>query len=214
MPENHSGDPGARTRRKHWEQVYGTKAEDQVSWFQAQPRVSLELLARAGVGLDARIVDIGGGASRLVDALLDRGHTQVTVLDIAAPALDQARRRLGKRAPAVTWIAADVTSWVPAVPFDVWHDRAVFHFLTRAEDREAYRATMRAALRPGGHAILATFSTSGPERCSGLPVVRYEPATLTAELGDGFRLVESVRDEHLTPAGKMQSFQFSRFVRA
>jgi ubiquinone/menaquinone biosynthesis C-methylase UbiE len=206
-------DGGARSPREHWERVYGARAEDEASWFQAHPAVSLQLVDRARVGSEARIVDVGGGASRLVDALLDAGFRHVAVLDIAEGALATARRRLGARAAAVTWIAADVTSWEPGAPFDLWHDRAVFHFMTRQEEREAYRATLRKAVRPGGQAIIATFSTSGPDRCSGLPVMRYEPDTLAAELGTGFLLLDSVRDEHVTPAGKVQSFLFTRFAR-
>lgn len=206
-----SQDPGPS--REHWESIYGTRAEDEVSWFQARPSISLALIGRTGVGLDGRIIDVGAGTSRLVDALLDAGHRQLTVLDIAEGALDMARRRLGARVSAVTWIAADVTSWDPGAAFDLWHDRAVYHFMVRLEARRAYLATMRRALRGGGHAIIGTFASDGPERCSGLPVMRYEPEALAAELGPEFRLVESVRDEHLTPGGKIQPFQFSLFVR-
>jgi ubiquinone/menaquinone biosynthesis C-methylase UbiE len=212
-PGSEPGDTGALVPRDHWQQVYGSRAEDEVSWFQARPQTSLALISAAAAGPDARIVDVGGGASRLVDALLDAGHRSVTVLDIAEGALALARRRLGPRAAAVEWITADVTTWEPGAPFDLWHDRAVFHFLTRPEDREAYRATLRRALRRGGQAIVATFSTAGPERCSGLPVVRYEPETLASELGAELRLVQSAREEHLTPGGKLQRFQYSRLVR-
>ncbi|HET8542785.1 MAG TPA: class I SAM-dependent methyltransferase [Anaeromyxobacter sp.] len=204
----------APSRREHWEGIYASRSEEELSWFQARPAVSLRLVASAGVGPDARIVDVGGGASRLVDALLDAGFRRVAVLDVADGALEKSRRRLGPRAAAVEWIACDVTAWRPGAPFDLWHDRAVFHFLTRPEDRQAYRAALGAALRPGGQVVIGTFSSAGPEKCSGLPVVRWEPETLAAELGPGFRLVESARDEHVTPAGKVQRFQFSRFVRA
>ena len=199
--------------RDHWQGVYEQKAEEEVSWFQARPDISLALIMRTGAGRDARIVDLGGGASRLVDALLDSGVSRMTVVDIAAAALERARNRLGPRASAVTWVTSDVAHWKPDSTFDVWHDRAVFHFMVRDEDRKAYLATLRSALRPGGHAIIGTFASDGPERCSGLPVRRYEPEALAAELGTGFRLVDSVRDEHVTPGGKVQRFQFSRFVR-
>jgi SAM-dependent methyltransferase len=212
MPKESSLEEG-RARREHWERVYGAKAEDEVSWFQAHPRISLELIARTGVSREARIVDVGGGASRLADALLEAGYANLAVLDIAEGALAKARRRLGERAARITWIAADVTSWEPAAPLDLWHDRAVFHFMVRPEDRLAYRDTMLRALRGGGHAILGTFASDGPDRCSGLPVQRYEPDTLALELGEGFRLVEGVHEEHATPSGKVQRFQFSRFVR-
>ncbi|HYD42228.1 MAG TPA: class I SAM-dependent methyltransferase [Anaeromyxobacter sp.] len=200
--------------RGHWERVYAEKAEQEVSWFQEVPATSLRLVAATGAGRDARIVDVGGGASRLVDALLADGYGRITVLDLAAPALDRARQRLGPRAASVSWIAADVTSWTPDGTYDVWHDRAVFHFLVRPEHRAAYRATLLRALGAGGHAIVATFAADGPERCSGLPVARYDPDALAAELGPELRLVESLREEHRTPGGKVQRFQYSRFVRA
>jgi len=200
-------------RKDHWESIYGTKSEDEVSWFQASPSVSLDLVAREGVGTDSKIIDIGGGASRLVDALLERGFAHVTVLDIAEAALDQARRRLGTRATSVTWICADITRWTPGSPYDVWHDRAVFHFLTEARDRDAYKAALRASLRPGGIAIIATFALDGPERCSGLPIVRYSPQTLAQELGPAFSLLDSATQEHHTPFATVQKFQFSRFRR-
>ena len=211
--EQNTREVEARSSHDHWQRVYGAKAEDEVSWFQAHPSTSLRLVAASGVRPDARAVDIGGGASRLVDALLDAGFRNLTVLDIADIPLDKARRRLGPRASAVTWVPADVRSWEPGTPFDLWHDRAVFHFMTRPEDREAYLATMRKALSPGGQVIIGTFSTAGPEQCSGLPVTRYEPDTLATVLGAAFRLVESVREEHVTPTRKVQCFQFSRFVR-
>jgi SAM-dependent methyltransferase len=197
---------------EHWQGVYSGKAEDQVSWYQASPATSLELISRAGVGRQARLVDVGGGASRLVDELLEAGYERLTVLDLAPAALELARARLGSRAARATWVAADVCAWEPAEPFDLWHDRAVFHFLVQPEQRAAYRERLRRALRGGGHAVLATFARDGPERCSGLPVERYDPETLARELGAGFTLVESRREEHVTPGGKVQRFQFSRFV--
>ncbi|MBX3234273.1 MAG: class I SAM-dependent methyltransferase [Labilithrix sp.] len=203
--------PLPEERREHWEKVFREKAEDDVSWFQERPRTSLELIARTGAGRSAKIVDVGGGASRLVDGLLEVGHRDVTVVDISEAALARSRARVAER---VRWIVSDVLRWTPEVVFDVWHDRAVFHFMVRPEDREVYRATMLRALARGGHAIVATFAASGPERCSGLPVQRYEPEELAAELGPELRLVESLHEEHVTPAGKVQAFQFSRFRRA
>ena len=208
-----STDHAGRSLREHWDRVYGQKAEDELTWHQAHPSTSLQLISRADIGPDARIVDIGGGASRLSDALLDREFQQLTVVDIAEGALEKAKRRLGPRASKVTWIRADVSTWEPGTSFDVWHDRAVFHFMVRPEDRQAYRATMRKALRVGGQAIIGTFATDGPERCSGLPVRRYEPETLAAELESGFQLIDSVHEDHVTPTGKVQRFQFSRLVR-
>lgn len=199
--------------REHWQKVYREKAEDQVSWFQPGPGPSLDQISRTGASPDARIVDVGGGASRLADALLDRGYRRVAVLDVAAEAFEHARARLGERAALVAWITGDVRTWASSRPVDVWHDRAAFHFMVRPEDREAYRATLLRTVRSGGHVIIATFASDGPERCSGLPVLRWEPAALTTELGPELRLVEGVHHDHLTPAGKVQRFQFSRFVR-
>ncbi|MBS2011745.1 MAG: class I SAM-dependent methyltransferase [Deltaproteobacteria bacterium] len=204
-------DPEAR--REHWQTVFREKPEGEVSWFQERPGTSLELVARTGVERSARIVDVGGGASRLVDGLLDAGYEDVVVVDIAEAALAKAKARLGARAERVRWIVSDLLAWTPDTTFDVWHDRAVFHFMIEAEDRETYLTTMRRAVKPGGHVILATFAENGPEKCSGLPVHRYSPETLTAQLGPGFRLVESLHEEHATPAGRMQAFQFSRFQR-
>jgi len=204
---------GEGPTRAHWEDVWSRRAEDEVSWFELRPATSLRLVTRT-VGPDARLVDVGGGASRLVDGLLGAGFERISVLDIAGPALERAKQRLGGRASAVAWICADVTSWRPEHAFDLWHDRAVFHFMVRPEDRAAYLATLRRALRSGGHAIIGTFASDGPERCSGLPVRRYEPETLAAELGTGFRLLDGLHEEHVTPAGKVQRFQFSRLARA
>lgn len=200
-------------RKSHWTGVYERKAEDEVSWFQTLPRLSRNwIMASAGVA-DAAIVDIGGGASRLVDELLSAGCRDVTVLDIAESALTKSRARLGDRADAVQWIGADITAWVPPRRYDVWHDRAVFHFLVDAGDRAAYLAALKKGTRPGSRVIIATFAPDGPERCSGLPVQRYSPAMLDAVLGSDFTLMESAAEEHLTPAGAVQRFQYSRFER-
>jgi SAM-dependent methyltransferase len=198
-------------RKEHWEAVYATKDENEVSWFQDDPAPSLELIERAQPTPDSAIIDVGGGASRLVDALLGRGLHRVTVLDISAAALDLAALRLGRRASEAQWIVADVTEWEPSRRFDIWHDRAAFHFLVDAQDREAYIACLKRALRPGGHAIIATFATEGPEKCSGLPVNRYDPAGLAKELGEGFALLDSREHDHATPWNSNQRFQFSIF---
>jgi 2-polyprenyl-3-methyl-5-hydroxy-6-metoxy-1,4-benzoquinol methylase len=201
-------------RRSHWENVYKTKAENEVSWFQESPTVSLELIHATGVPKDAAIIDIGGGASRLVDALLQEGYGAVTVLDLSEQALASAKARLGQSASPVQWIAADVTAWEPTTTFDVWHDRAAFHFLTKPKDKSAYIARLLKALRVHGHLIIATFALDGPERCSGLPVERYDAASLGRILGQqSFEPVEARQHEHLTPAGRVQRFQFSRFRR-
>ena len=200
-------------RHEHWQQVYQSKSDTDVSWYQRDPKPSLTLIDRCQLDKDASIIDIGGGASRIVDALLDRGFSNITVLDISETALERARARLGSRAGGVTWIIADVTDWTPGRTYDLWHDRAAFHFLTEEDDRLRYHEAIRSALPEGGIAIIGTFALDGPERCSGLPVLRYEPATLAGELGGAFRLLDSLDDPHETPGGKIQKFQFSRFVR-
>jgi SAM-dependent methyltransferase len=200
-------------RGAHWENVYRTKGEREVSWFQETPSISLELIRSTGATHRSAIVDIGGGASRLVDALIDDGYEAVTVLDLSESALAAAKARLPQASAGVTWIVADVVGWKPVQRYDLWHDRAAFHFLTDAADRTAYVGCLREALRPGGHAIIATFALDGPERCSGLPVIRYDAASLGEVLGDAFRLVETRRHDHHTPMGSTQRFQFSVFRR-
>ena len=200
-------------RQGHWENVYASKGESQVSWFQETPAISLELIGLVGAVPGSGIIDIGGGASRLVDCLVFRGYEDVTVLDLSAAALVAAQSRMGESAGRVTWIAADVTTWEPSRSYDVWHDRAAFHFLTEREDQAAYVARLRRALRPGGHAIIGTFAPDGPERCSGLLVSRYDAAGLAATLGRGFELIDARRHEHVTPWGATQKFQFSTFRR-
>lgn len=199
--------------KNHWQGVYDAKAEDALTWFQDTPEVSLDLIGRAEVATDARIIDIGGGASRLVDALLERGFLDLTVLDIADAGLQHSRDRLGDAAVRVDWIIADITEWTPPKEFDLWHDRAVFHFLTDENDRASYRKTLETALAPGGQVIIGTFAMDGPEKCSGLAVRRYDGEALGRELGQGFRLEETVLEGHVTPKGSTQHFQFSRFVR-
>ncbi len=200
-------------RQAHWENVYGTKGETEVSWFQESPTISLDLIRATRVGLDAAIIDVGGGASRLVDALLDHGFEAVTVLDVTEKALATSKARLGTRASKVRWFVADVTKWEPSQTFDVWHDRAAFHFLTEPKDRAAYAERVLRAVRPGGYVIIGTFAIDGPERCSGLPIVRHDATSLAETLGRGFELVESRRHDHQTPMGGTQRFQFSTFRR-
>ena len=166
--------------KAHWENVYKIKGERDVSWFEEQPQLSLDLIRATGIETDVAIADIGGGASRLADALLDLGFTDVTVLDLSAQALASAKARLGARAGKVHWIVADVTEWTPPRSYDVWHDRAAFHFLTAPSDQAAYADRVRAAVKPGGHVIIATFAPDGPERCSGLPIVRHDAASIGA----------------------------------
>ena len=201
------------SRQAHWQNVYTSKSEDEVSWFQESPAPSLALIAELDTSPDADIIDIGGGASRLVDHLLDLGFHDVTVLDLSAAALDAAKARLGERAGRAHWFVADATTWEPPRTYDLWHDRAAFHFLTEARDRYAYIARLRQGLKIGGLAIMATFALDGPEKCSGLPVMRYDAARLGQTLGPEFMLLQSGRSDHATPWGSQQHFQFSVFRR-
>jgi SAM-dependent methyltransferase len=196
----------------HWENIYTSKKENEVSWFQESPALSLELLQLVGVTQRSAIIDIGGGASRLVDNLVAEGFEHVTVLDLSNAALATAKARLGDD-NRVKWVVADVTTWEPSDVYDVWHDRAAFHFLIEPKDQAAYMARLRRALRPGGHAIIGTFALDGPEKCSGLPVMRHDAWSLGSVLGSGFTLVDSRGHEHLTPWGASQQFQFSTFRR-
>ena len=197
-------------RHAHWENVYTTKAEGEVSWYEASPELSLALLSEAGLKQAMSIIDIGGGASRLVDALVASGQAHVSVLDLSAAALETAKSRLAD-AGRVDWIVADVTTWTPDRRYDVWHDRAAFHFLTAKEDQEAYVGVLAQALKDGGKAVIGTFAPDGPEKCSGLPVVRYDAQSLQAVLGGGFKLAATRRHQHPTPWGSVQNFQFSTF---
>ena len=195
--------------RDHWDAVYQAKGPEQHSWFHAEARLSRRLIERVAPSRDTRIIDIGAGASQLVDSLLDVGYHAITVLDIAPAALEIAQRRLGSIASTVSWRVGDVCSpGLPPRSFDVWHDRAVFHFLTDPADRAAYVRELQGALCPGGHVILATFADSGPLKCSGLPVARYSAEELHAELGPSFHLVESHREIHHTPARAQQYFTY------
>jgi ubiquinone/menaquinone biosynthesis C-methylase UbiE len=194
---------------EHWEKVYRTRNESDVSWYQPHLQRSLDLILHAGVGPDTRIIDVGGGASTLVDDLVARGFRHVTVVDIAKAPLDAAKERLGESAKQVTWQVGDVTTIdFPRDSFDLWHDRAVFHFLTSEADRKAYLERVCCAVRKGGHVVLATFGPEGPETCSGLPVIRYSAGELHAAFGPAFRLVEHVEERHHTPWGTEQEFVY------
>jgi SAM-dependent methyltransferase len=191
----------------HWNRIYSTQPTDAVSWFQQHATHSLRLIEHTHVPRSASIIDVGGGASTLVDDLLDAGYEHITVLDLSAAALEAARARLGARAEKVQWLVADITQVaLPHHTYDLWHDRAVFHFLTTPEERQAYVRAVLHALKPGGHIIVATFAEDGPEKCSGLPVVRYSPDQLHAEFGEPFTLLEHEKEAHETPFGTVQQF--------
>jgi trans-aconitate methyltransferase len=194
--------------KEHWQTVYGTKAPTDVSWYQPIPQRSLALIQSTGLPPDAAILDVGGGASTLVDYLLAAGFSDITVLDVAPAALEATKARLGVAGAPVQMIAADVTTWQPSRRYDVWHDRAVFHFLVDEAQRERYLNVLRVALAPGGYLVMATFGPEGPTRCSGLDVRRYAAAELSAVLGTAFRLATSVTEEHTTPSGNVQQFMY------
>ncbi len=201
----------SESRRDFWEGVYAKKGENEVSWFQENPTLSLELIGQIGATASSAIIDIGGGASRLVDNLVERGFKDLAVLDLSGAAFEVVKARLGQDAAKVHWMVADVTAWEPQRSYDIWHDRAAFHFLTEEDDRWAYVACLRRAVKPGGYAIIATFAPDGPERCSGLQVARYDPSSLGKILGPAFQLVNTRLSVHATPWGTKQSFQFSVF---
>jgi trans-aconitate methyltransferase len=200
-------------RREHWDKVFQAKLPHEVTWFQARPEASLELIARCHLPPEAGILDVGGGTSTLVDELLDRGFDSVGVLDVSEKALSTSRDRLGRRADQVEWYAEDVTRFRRSRHWALWHDRALFHFLTDESDRVAYKEALGRALSPGGYVIIAAFAPTGPSKCSGLDVVRYSAESLQKELGRGYVWLESLEDSHLTPSGGTQDFLFSLFRR-
>ena len=196
-------------RKQHWEGVYSRKRPDEVSWYQAEPTLSLSLVTEAAGAGRASIIDVGGGASTLVDRLVDRPSTEITVLDLSAAALRAAQSRLGAKAARVRWIEADILNVdMPEAGYDIWHDRAVFHFLTDPDDRLRYVAQVRRSVRVGGHVLVATFAADGPQKCSGLEVARYSPAELHSQFGEEFRLLKSVSEDHVTPTGTTQKFVY------
>ena len=197
-------------RQAHWDDVFKTQGE-RVSWHESLPAWSLELMEHAGLTAETCVFDVGAGDSRLMDALVARGLDCLAVVDVSDEALRRLKARLGARAPVI-WIEADVTAEWSLKPMDIWHDRAVFHFLTASAERAAYIAHLADTLKPGGSAIIATFALDGPDSCSGLPVARYSPESLAAELGEAFQLVEAAHHTHRTPWGTAQAFQYSRFA--
>jgi 2-polyprenyl-3-methyl-5-hydroxy-6-metoxy-1,4-benzoquinol methylase len=195
--------------KAHWERVYGAKAPTEVSWFSPHLKTSLALIERVAGERSASIIDVGGGESTLVDDLIASGYRNVTVMDIAHTAIEQTQKRLGSASEWVKWLVGDITqTGLPADSYDVWHDRAVFHFLTEPAQRVAYVRQAAAAVRPGGHVIVATFGPEGPNKCSGLDVVRYDAESLHGEFGPRFRLMESAKELHQTPFGSTQQFLY------
>ena len=196
-------------KKNHWETVYQTKSDQQVSWFREHLDNSLRMILNTNVGKESAIIDVGGGSSTLADDLLENGFIDVSVLDISAAALEKSKRRLGEKSEQIEWIEADITEVsLPENHFDVWHDRAVFHFLTDAEDRRKYVELVMRSLKIGGHIIVASFGENGPLKCSGLDIVRYNPETLHSEFGDEFKLLDSLKETHHTPFGSTQEFVY------
>jgi 2-polyprenyl-3-methyl-5-hydroxy-6-metoxy-1,4-benzoquinol methylase len=212
---NHPSESNEKTALKikiHWEAIHRAKAASQLSWYQRHAAMSIDFITHSGVDKSSQIIDIGGGISTLADALLAEGFTCLTVLDVSGSALQATRQGLGESASRVIWIKADITQvLLPEQTYSVWHDRAVFHFLTRADDRQRYLHALRRSLKSGGHAIVATFALEGPSKCSGLEVVRYSAESLSSEFGNGFVLLDSAKENHITPSGAEQRFLYCHF---
>jgi len=200
-------------KRNHWNRRFGANDVEQLSWYERVPRTSLALMEVAGVRPHHSVIDVGGGTSHLIDYLLSRGHTDLACLDLSETALELSRKRLGECADNVVWLTYDVTRFHPQRSWDLWHDRALFHFMTDVVSREAYVAALHDAVPLGGHAIIATFADDGPEQCSGLATQRYSPSGLADALGDGFDLIEARRHHHLTPRATEQRFVYGLFRR-
>ena len=204
---------GHSDKRSHWEQVYETKHPRTVSWFQTEPTVSIELVQNSGVKKTDAIIDVGGGASGFADCLQSRGYKNVTVLDISSAAIELSQKRLGERSRTITWYATDITAFEPPHSFALWHDRAVFHFLTNPSERRKYVEVLKRSVPKNGHVIIATFSIGGPEKCSGLEVEQYDAPKILDTLGDGFQLVEEVGETHITPQKRAQEFSYFWLIR-
>ena len=202
-----------RNRKDHWERVYQKHSPTEVGWYQAHPETSLKLINNTGAGIDSSIIDVGGGTSMLSEHLLDQGYKKLAVLDISGNSIEKAKSQLGEKSSEINWIEADATKYSFKEQYDIWHDRAVFHFLTKAEDRKGYINSLSQALKLNGHLIIATFGLDAPPKCSGLSVVRYSPETLHNELGDNFILAEALVEDHVTPSGVKQNFIFCRFIK-
>jgi len=202
-----------RNRKDHWERVYHKHPPTEVGWYQPHPDNSLKLINKTCADTHCRIIDVGGGTSLLTKCLLDQGYRKLTVLDISGNSIEEAKSQPNEKSNRVTWIEADIKKYIFQERYDVWHDRAVFHFLTTTEDRKKYINSLNQALKLNGHLIMATFSLDAPPKCSGLSVVRYSPQTLQNELGENFNLMESFLDNHVTPSDVSQNFIFCRFLK-
>jgi SAM-dependent methyltransferase len=200
-------------RKEHWDQAHAARKVQEVSWYQKIPALSLEMIQKARIAKDAPLIDVGGGASPLVDYLLKEGYRDITVLDISAIALNKARHRLGDNASRVEWIEQDISHYKPERKFSLWHDRALFHFLTVGSERKKYIQALKKSLHPGGQLIISAFAVGGPSKCSGLDIIQYDAPKLERELGGEFTLVEQGQVLHHTPAKKEQLFGFYRFIR-
>ena len=199
--------------KEHWERVYNKNRTEELGWYQDYPEMSLKLIAATGVGGHGNIIDVGGGTSKLAGILLDKGYRRLTVLDISGSSIEKAKLQLGEKSKQITWIEADVTQFDFTERFDIWHDRAVFHFLTDPVDRGKYVGVLNQALKPGGHLIISTFGLKGPPRCSGVNVVRYSAETLHYEFGNTFVMIESFDEVHNTPSNVQQNFVYCRFIK-
>jgi|SRR5579872_2294616 len=202
------------TNESHWNAIYRTKTPEEMSWTEEIPQTSLSFLDTLSLPKNARIIDVGGGDSRLVDHLLEQGYDQITILDISEEALRRSRQRLGDKASRVQWIVSDITDFHPDGPYDVWHDRATFHFLTTPTQIACYLSIARQTVHPGGYAVIGTFSTNGPQKCSGLPIHQYNEQDLSRELSNGFKKIKCITEDHRTPLNTVQNFLFCSFRRA
>ncbi len=202
-----------RNQKDHWESVYQKHSPAEIGWYQAYPERSLKLIHNTGAGTDSSIIDVGGGTSALSKHLLDQGYKKLAVLDISGKSIERAKSQLGEKFSEINWIEADVTKYSFMEQYDIWHDRAVFHFLTKAEDRKGYTSSLNKALKLNGHLIMATFTLDAPPKCSGLSVQRYSPETLQNEFGDNFNLIEAFPEDHVTPSGIEQKFIYCRFIK-
>ena len=211
--KNHRGHTIKMSRKDHWESVYKDISPIEVSWYQKEPTISLSLIRNLPLGKVENIIDVGGGASTLADYLLEDGFKNITVLDLSSNALALARKRLGAKAGLINWKVEDVTNHLPEQNYSLWHDRAVFHFLTEKNDREKYKKVLEASIRDGGYVIIAAFSIGGPKQCSDLDIVQYDAEKLQKELGNSFKLIEELSERHITPGGKEQLFGYYLFAR-